>query len=78
MAQILSPIPGTFYSKVNPDAAPYVEIGTQVDEESVVCLIEVLKTFHEIKAGVKGKIVEIKYKDEDFVNPGDVLFIVEQ
>ncbi|WP_240685594.1 biotin/lipoyl-binding protein [Campylobacter hepaticus] len=40
--------------------------------------MEVLKTFHEIKAGVKGKIVEIKYKNEDFVNPGDVLFIVEQ
>lgn len=77
MADIISPIPGTFYSKANPDAESYVKVGTQVTKDTVVCLIEVLKTFHEVKANVDGKITEIKFKDEDFVNPGDVLFIVE-
>ncbi|RDU71321.1 biotin carboxyl carrier domain-containing protein [Helicobacter aurati] len=77
MAEILSPIPGTFYRKPNPDAAPFVEVGSKVDEDTTVCLVEVMKTFNEIKAGYKGSIVAIKVDNEQFVNPGDVLFIVE-
>lgn len=77
MAEILSPIPGTFYRKPNPDAAPFVEIGSEVDENTTVCLVEVMKTFNEIKAGAKGKIIDIKVENEQFVNPGDVLFVIE-
>ncbi|STQ87149.1 biotin carboxyl carrier domain-containing protein [Helicobacter muridarum] len=77
MAEVLSPIPGTFYRKPNPDAAPFVEIGSEVNEDTTVCLVEVMKTFNEIKAGAKGKIVDIKAENEQFVNPGDVLFVIE-
>lgn len=77
MAEVLSPIPGTFYRKPNPDAQPFVDIGTEVDEDTTVCLVEVMKTFNEIKAGAKGKIVAIKAENEQFVNPGDVLFVIE-
>lgn len=77
MAEILSPIPGTFYRKPNPDAPSFVEIGSEVNEDTTVCLVEVMKTFNEIKAGAKGKIVDIKAENEQFVNPGDVLFVIE-
>ncbi|WP_104639149.1 acetyl-CoA carboxylase [Helicobacter bizzozeronii] len=77
MKEVISPIPGTFYRKPNPDAAPFVEMGSEVNEDTIVCLVEVMKTFNEIKAGAKGKIVEIRAENEQFVNPGDVLFVVE-
>ncbi|WP_104694934.1 acetyl-CoA carboxylase [Helicobacter salomonis] len=77
MHEVVSPIPGTFYRKPNPDAAPFVEVGSEVNEDTTLCLVEVMKTFNEIKAGVKGKIKEIKAENEQFVNPGDVLFVVE-
>ncbi len=77
MAEVLSPIPGTFYRKPSPDKAPYVEVGSEVTEDTVVCLVEVMKTFNEIKAGAKGKIKEIKVENEAFVNAGDVLFVIE-
>ncbi|CCF79991.1 acetyl-CoA carboxylase [Helicobacter bizzozeronii] len=77
MKEVISPIPGTFYRKPNPDAAPFVEVGSEVNEDTIVCLVEVMKTFNEIKAGAKGKIKEIRAENEQFVNPGDVLFVVE-
>ncbi|CCB79439.1 acetyl-CoA carboxylase [Helicobacter bizzozeronii CIII-1] len=77
MKEVISPIPGTFYRKPNPDAAPFVEMGSEVNEDTIVCLVEVMKTFNEIKAGAKGKIKEIRAENEQFVNPGDVLFVVE-
>ncbi|BCZ17206.1 acetyl-CoA carboxylase biotin carboxyl carrier protein subunit [Helicobacter sp. NHP19-003] len=76
MHEVISPIPGTFYRKPNPDAAPFVEVGSQVQPDTTLCLVEVMKTFNEIKAEVAGKIVEIKAENEQFVNPGDVLFVV--
>ncbi len=77
MTEVVSPIPGTFYRKPSPDKAPYVEIGDEVTETSVLCLVEVMKTFNEIQAGVKGKIKEIRVENEAFVNAGDVLFVIE-
>ncbi|WP_104732618.1 MULTISPECIES: acetyl-CoA carboxylase [Helicobacter] len=77
MHEVVSPIPGTFYRKPNPDAAPFVEVGSEVNEDTTLCLVEVMKTFNEIKAGAKGKITEIRAENEQFVNPGDVLFVVE-
>ena len=78
IAEVLSPIPGTFYRKPSPDAAPYVEVGSIVEADTTVCLVEVMKTFNEIKAGVAGKVTKVCAENEAFVNPGDVLFIVEQ
>jgi acetyl-CoA carboxylase biotin carboxyl carrier protein len=76
--QIISPIPGTVYLKPNPDAAMFVQVGSQVDEAKVVCLVEAMKVFNEIKpeAGIKGTIKKILVEDGQAVEYGTVLFLV--
>ncbi len=75
---ITSPIPGTVYLKANPDAANYVAEGAPVDPAKVVCLIEAMKVFNEIKpdAGISGQIKRICVKDGQPVEYGTVLFLV--
>jgi len=75
---ITSPIPGTVYLKPNPDAANFVAEGTAVDPAKVVCLIEAMKVFNEIKpdAGITGQIKRICVKDGQPVEYGTVLFLV--
>ena len=75
---VISPIPGTVYLKPNPDAANFVAIGTPVDDNKVVCLIEAMKVFNEIKpdAGVRGVIKKICVNDGQAVEYGTVLFLV--
>ncbi len=76
--KVISPIPGTVYLKPNPDAADFVANGTQVDENKVVCLIEAMKVFNEIKpdGGVKGQIKKICVVEGQAVEYGTVLFLV--
>lgn len=76
--KVISPIPGTVYLKPNPDAANFVADGTVVDETKVVCLIEAMKVFNEIKpdGGVKGQIKKICVVDGQAVEYGTVLFLV--
>ncbi len=76
--KIISPIPGTVYLKANPDAANYVAEGSSIDESKVVCLIEAMKVFNEIKpdSGVKGVIKKICVSDGQPVEYGTVLFLV--
>jgi acetyl-CoA carboxylase biotin carboxyl carrier protein len=59
LLEVKSPMVGTFYRSPAPDAPPYVQIGQEVNEESVVCIIEAMKVMNEIKAEVKGTIVEM-------------------
>jgi acetyl-CoA carboxylase biotin carboxyl carrier protein len=75
---VTSPIPGTVYLKPNPDAANFVAEGTAVDAGKVVCLIEAMKVFNEIKpdAGITGQIKRICVKDGQPVEYGTVLFLV--
>jgi len=68
---------GTFYRTPSPDAAPFVEVGQQVDEETVVCIIEAMKVMNEIKADVKGAIVEVCSDNAKPVEFGQVLFKVK-
>jgi len=76
--QIISPIPGTVYLKPNPDSALFVSVGTEIDETKVVCLIEAMKVFNEIKPdpGVTGIIKKILVKDGQPVEYGTVMFLV--
>lgn len=75
---ITSPIPGTVYLKPNPEAATFVSEGAAVDAGKVVCLIEAMKVFNEIKpdAGITGQIKRICVKDGQPVEYGTVLFLV--
>jgi len=64
MAQLLSPLPGTFYRKPAPDKPPYKEDGDNVKDGDVVGLIEVMKSFNEVKADADGKITFIAENEE--------------
>jgi acetyl-CoA carboxylase biotin carboxyl carrier protein len=76
--KIISPIPGTVYLKPNPDTPNFVSVGTQIDEGKVVCLVEAMKVFNEIKAeaGMKGTIKKVCVEDGQAVEYGTVLFLV--
>ena len=74
---IISPMVGTFYSKPNSDAEPYVKIGEMVDNDTTVCLVEAMKVFNEIPAEVRGRIVAILVDNEEPVDHGKPLFQVD-
>ncbi|SFF54444.1 acetyl-CoA carboxylase biotin carboxyl carrier protein [Halobacillus alkaliphilus] len=76
-AEVTSPMVGTFYSSPSPDQEAYVQVGDQVKEDSVVCIVEAMKLFNEIEAEVSGEIVEILAKDGELVEYGQPLFRVK-
>lgn len=71
---IKSPMVGTFYSKPNPDAKPYVQVGDQVTPETIVCQIEAMKMFSEIPAGISGTVKAILVKNQEAVDVNKPLF----
>ena len=72
--EIKSPMIGTLYRAPSPESANYVEIGTEVNPDSVVCLIEAMKVMNEIKAEVHGKITEILVDNAKPVEFGQPIF----
>jgi acetyl-CoA carboxylase biotin carboxyl carrier protein len=75
---IEAPMLGTFYRAEAPGATPFVDVGTEVEAETVVCLIEVMKMMNSIQAGVAGTIVEVCAENAQLVQYGDPLFRVQQ
>ena len=75
--EILSPLPGTFYRKPAPDQPPFKNEGDAVAEGDVVGLVEVMKSFHEVKAQVSGTIQAFLVDDEDAVMAGQPLASVD-
>ncbi len=57
--ELKSPMVGTFYRAPSPEAAPYIEIGTELNIDSVVCIIEAMKVMNEIKAEIRGVVTQI-------------------
>jgi acetyl-CoA carboxylase biotin carboxyl carrier protein len=76
LAEMKSPLVGTFYSAPSPDSEPYVDVGSAVDSTTVVCIIEAMKVMNEIKADVSGIIVEVLVENGQAVEFGQVLFKV--
>lgn len=74
---ILSPMVGTFYKSPSPEEAAYVEVGTKVTADQVVCIVEAMKLFNEIESEVDGEIAEILVKDGQLVEYGQPLFLVK-
>jgi acetyl-CoA carboxylase biotin carboxyl carrier protein len=74
--EVKSPMIGTFYRAPSPEAASYVEIGTEISPESVVCIIEAMKVMNEIKAEVKGVITQVLVENAKPVEFGQPLFKV--
>lgn len=75
--EIKAPIVGTFYAAASPEAEPYVEIGSHVNPQSVVCVIEAMKVMNEIKAETSGTITEIIVTNGQAVEYGQVLFKIK-
>jgi acetyl-CoA carboxylase biotin carboxyl carrier protein len=76
MKAITAPIIGRFYERPEPGAAPFVTVGSVVKEDTTVCLIEVMKLFQAVPAGVGGVITEICVQDAQMVEYGQTLFRV--
>ena len=77
LVDIKSPIVGTFYATPSPDSEHYVEVGSKVNPQTVVCIIEAMKVMNEIKAETSGTIVEVLVTNGQAVEYGQVLFKVK-
>ncbi len=77
LKEIPSPIVGTFYATPSPDSESFVEVGTVVNSQTVVCIIEAMKVLNEIKAETSGTIVEVLVTNGQAVEYGQPLFKVK-
>lgn len=71
--QIISPLPGTFYRRPSPDEAPYKEEGDAVSVGDAIGLVEVMKSFHEVKSDKSGTVVKFLVNNEDAIMAGQPL-----
>lgn len=77
LLEITSPMVGTFYSAPSPDSDAFVKVGADINDETVVCIVEAMKVMNEIKAECSGKIAEVCVKNAEPVEFGQVLFRVK-
>jgi acetyl-CoA carboxylase biotin carboxyl carrier protein len=75
---VASPLLGTFYRAPKPGAPPFVEVGAQVEEETVVAIIEVMKLMNTVRAGVRGTVAEILLGDGALAEYGETLLRVRK
>jgi acetyl-CoA carboxylase biotin carboxyl carrier protein len=76
--EVASPLLGTFYRAPKPGAPPFVEVGAQVDEGTVVGIIEVMKLMNTVRAGVRGRVTEILVADGALAEYGETLLRVRK
>ncbi len=74
--EIKSPIPGTFYRKPSPDEPPFKDVGDAVAKGDTIGLVEVMKTFHEVKADGDGTVTSFEVDDTSPVMAGQVLAVL--
>jgi biotin carboxyl carrier protein len=77
LVPIAAKIKSVFYRSPSPGAPPYVEVGDAVDEDTIVCILEVMKCLNTIRAGVKGRVVKIVAEDGQAVEKGEVVMLIE-
>ena len=68
---------GTFYSKPNPTSKDFIDVGSTVQNDTVVCIIEAMKVFNEIPAEMRGKVVQVLARNEEAVDVGRPLFKID-
>ncbi len=76
LTKIASPMVGTFYAAASPDAAPFVTAGSVVEPDTVVCLVEAMKIFNEIKAECSGTVEKVLVNNGDAIEFGEPLFLI--
>jgi len=75
--EIVSPLPGTFFRRPSPDKPPYKEEGDRVAAGDVIGLVEVMKTFYEVKADAVGRIAKFLVENEAPVQAGQALVTLD-
>jgi len=73
---ITADVTSVFYRRPSPEEAAFVEVGDEVQEDSVVCLLEVMKCFRQVMAGTRGRIEKICVESNNLVEEGAVLFLI--
>ena len=76
LAEVTSPLLGIFYRAPRPGEPPFVDIGSRVDEDTMIGIVEVMKLMNSVRAGVKGTVVEILCENGALVEYGEVLLRV--
>ncbi len=76
LAEVASPLLGIFYRAPKPGEPPFVEVGTQVEEDTVIGIIEVMKLMNSVRAGVKGEVAEILAENGALVEYGEIVMRV--
>jgi acetyl-CoA carboxylase biotin carboxyl carrier protein len=76
LVAVNGPMVGVFYAQPEPGAPPFVEVGATIDEESTLGLIEVMKVYTAVRAGVRGSVAEILVHNQEFVEYGQPLFYI--
>jgi acetyl-CoA carboxylase biotin carboxyl carrier protein len=74
---VRAPLPGTFYRAPRPGAEPFVEVGSRVTAETVVCIVETMKLMNSVHAGVDGTVAEICLANAEFAANGTTLMRIE-
>ena len=74
---VRSPMVGTFYQRPSPDEPPYVEVGSEVEVDAPLCLVEVMKLYTTIYAKTRGRIARICANDAELVEYDQILFIID-
>jgi acetyl-CoA carboxylase biotin carboxyl carrier protein len=77
LATIPAPMLGTFYRAEAPGKPPFVEVGSRVEPDTIVCIIEVMKMMNSVPAGVAGTVAEVIAENAQLVEYGQPLFRVE-
>ena len=77
LIEIKSPMIGTFYRRPSPDKQNFVEVGDELSQGQVICIIEAMKLFNEIEAEISGKVVKVLVDDSEPVEYDQPLFLVE-
>jgi len=76
LVPIVASVNSVFYRRPSPGEPPYVEEGDQVNADTVVCLMEIMKCFRSVSAGVQGKVEKILAESGKLVKKGDVLMLI--
>ena len=77
LIEVKSPMIGTFYRRPSPDKKNFVEVGDEIKQGQVICIIEAMKLFNEIESEVNGKVVKVLIDDSQPVEYDQPLFVVE-
>ena len=75
--EVLTPVPGTFYRRPDPDSDPFVEPGGEVANGDTVGLVEIMKNFQNVEAEVAGTLVEFLVENEDAVQAGQAVAVID-